>query len=1316
MKPGSIAWLSLLLLILLGRVLHISGQEAATAPLQTLLSGIVTNAITGAPIIGAKITVNNQSTWSLFGGVYSMDIDTSGSFPVTFGKPGFDTYTSPPVTFQQGVVVTMDQSLWETANPPGFASAVIDTTTQTVTLNWDLPSGDYEIIYDDGIQDDFTIWAFQGNLNAVRFTPIDVSAKLLGGSIHIGTAVNYPSGSKPFIPFQVAVYDATGSLGMPGNLVAGPFDVIPTDFGWNEFTFPSPVSAPSGDFYLAMVQGGNAPDASGLAVDTTNSQLRSVSRFLSGGAPWMPAGGNFLMRALCYGSGGPLDLDDPSDSLIQYELWRLRQGEEQNQSIWVDLGTTTDLSALDTNWSNLPCGPYRWGIKAECSGSLWSPPRFTNIIGKCWTVDITVNVDLSCEETNKAGAFICLKNLVYPDTIYTFTVDTTGSHAFSDVWKGSYDLMVTKFGYQNDTNPISLTLDTIFSVYLLQEKPPPTNIQVDNKTLAAQWEAPTYMQSIFLEDWSSGSFQTQGWTLDGGNNWIVSSVAGNPAPSAMFSWSPQAFNYVQTLTSRPIHGEHSPILTCNYDIFLDNFGTTSLNQMAVEVWDGSAWTLMQEFSNANGNIPWTKDQLDLAAYTGIEFQIRFRAHGEDSYSINGWNIDNIELISSETNIGITSCILEYNLYLDDILSGITTDTNYFISGSQVQYGQSYTACVLAVYGSGYSDSSCIPFTTSFLFPPRELNATPIENAVSLEWLKPMTPDSITPPGIGGYMIYRNGILMNTTNDPNTVNYYDFNLEPGTYKYEVSAWYDLTPYGFPYQYDESMRAGPNTVILNYGLELPFFEPWDQASFQFNDWRFDPAQGNWMIDAISGLPPPSARFSWAPVRTNYSYSLESPVLDATPYECAKIWLDFNLKLYDRNATATEKLCIEIYYNNSWHRMTEYLNTGSFDWVLRHIDISPVREKAFRVRFRAAGLYSENIIAWYVDNISVYPDCYPARNLMGEAMGTDVYLAWSPPQCGGTGSQLNEGFEGAAFPPEGWDQIITNSVATWSHTSASSPMGVHSGNFSAGLEWDYDHQDEWLIARNINVTGNLTFWSHAYQGSIHNDHYYVQVSPDGGATWDILFDLSSLPVYPGSTGYNQWETSYEIDMSSYIEQTVDIAWHAVEGNGQGLWYSWAIDDCLIGTDAFNLTSYDIYRRTGGTGIFTQINLAPNYDTTYLDADLSPQEYHYFVMALSPGCTQPVPSDTISLDVITSMEQTIENHEIKVYPNPASEIVYISNSTMINEIEVMNLLGRNVFTLQDVHSPATKINLSNLPPGVFVMKISTSDGVHTVKVIITR
>ena len=1316
MKSSAIRWSFLILMLSLWKPVSLCSQDLPSPLLSASLKGTIINAISGDPIIGAKITINDQSTWSFFGGFYSLTIDTIGSFPVTYSKAGFDTYTTPPITFLQGEIVTVDQALWETPNPPGLALANLDTAAQVVNVTWELPSGDYEILYDDGTQEGFVVWALQGNMHAVRFTPIGAPVTIEGGSIHIGTAANYPAGSNPLVPFQVAVYDATGSLGMPGNLIAGPFDVIPTDFGWNEFTFPTPISAPAGDFYLAMVQGGNAPNAAGLADDKTVGLFRSVSRFVTGGAPWMPADGNFMMRAVCHGAGGPLDLDDPSESLIQYQVWRLRQGEEQNPSIWVDLGTTTDLSALDTNWFNLSCGPYRWGIKAEYSSSRWSPARFTNIIGKCWTVDITVDVDLSCDEANKAGAFICLKNLVYPDTIYSFTVDTSGSHLFSNVWRGSYDLMVTKFGYQSDTNTLSLTQDTIFSVYLLQEKPPPTNLQVDSKTLVAQWEVPTYMQSIFMEDWLSGSFQTHGWTLDGGYNWIISSVIGNPAPSAMFSWSPQAANYEQTLTSKLIPGEHSPILSCKYDIYLDNFSTTTENQMAVEVWDGSAWNLLQEFSNAGGNIPWTTQQVDLSDYSDIDFQIRFRAYGEDSYDINGWNVDNIEVIASETTAGLVNCILGYNFYLENVLSGFTTDTKYIIPGEQVQYGQSYTACALAIYGSGYSVKSCTQFTSEYLYPPRELSAIPIENAVYLQWLKPQIPGSTTPVGLQGYRIYRNGTLLKILNYPDSLSYYDFNLEPGTYQYEVAARYELTSYGFPGQYDESMTAGPVTVQLNYGRSLPFFEPWDQASFSYNDWQFEPVQGNWEVDVNSGLPPPTARFSWSPLHTNYSYSLESPVLDATPFECARIWLDFDLMLEDRNGTGLEKLCVEIYYNNSWHKMTEYLNTGSFDWDLKHIDISPVATNSFRVRFLAEGVNSEDILAWSVDNISVYPVCYPAQNLLGEAIGFDVWLTWSPPQCEGTGGHLDEGFEGPTFPPPGWDRIITNSASTWSHMTATSSLGVHSGDYSAGLIWDYSHQDEWLMARNINVTGNLSFWSNAYQGSIHGDHYYVKVSPDGGSTWDILFDLSTLPIYPSFNGYNQWETPYEIDMSPYLGQTVDIAWQAVDGNGQGLWYSWAIDDCLIGTDAFNLTSYDIYRRTGGAGDFTQINLAPNYDTTYLDVALSPQEYQYFVMALSPGCAQPVPSDTISVDVITSREQIYKMQDIKVYPNPATDIVNIISTNTFHKIEVINVMGIEVDSWHYVDALAAEIDISNLETGAYLVNIYTSEGSFAVRIVITH
>ncbi|MFH1161646.1 MAG: carboxypeptidase-like regulatory domain-containing protein, partial [bacterium] len=1060
MRFSTNRWTFLSISLLFPGILPVFSQPPAAGSPPAILTGTITNAVTSAPVTGAKITVNNQVTWSVTAGFYSLPINPVGTFPVTCRKPGFDLFTSAPVTFLQGQLVTMNISLWENLNPPGLVNSILDTALQTVHLSWDPPRGNYELLYDDGIQDNFTVWATQGNMNAVKFTPVAWPVMVTGGSVHIGTNSNYPAGSNPLVPFQVAVYNASGHAGMPGSLIGGPFDVLPAGFGWNTFTFSSSVTIPSGNFYLVMIQGGNAPNAAGLAVDMSSYQMRSVARFVTGGGRWVPAGGNFMLRAVVNGPGGPVNSETLSESLLNYKVYRLRQGEEQNPIVWTDLGNNTLLFFDDNSWFYLPCGPWRWGVKACYSGDRSSPVAFSNILGKCWTVNVTVDITLSCEDASQAGTYVCLKNLVYPDTLYTYTLDTGSVAFFTGVWKGSYELKVTKFGYQNSVNNVSFTCDTTLPVFLLQEKPPPTNLQVHDKTLLAQWNVPTYSQLLFSEDWTSSSFATQGWTVQGGYNWLLSSVVGNPAPSAMFSWSPQVLNYSQTLTSKEISGVHSPVLTCTYDIYLDNFGTTTLNQMAVEIWDGTSWQLLKNYTNALGNIPWTTDQVNLPAYTDIPFRLRFRAYGEDSYDINGWNVDNIRVDASETNAGLLNCILGYNFYLGNVLSGFTAENKYLIPGNQVQYGQTYNACVLAVYGSGYSAKTCTPFTSHFLYPPTDLIGTPIENNIYLEWAKPKTEDLLVPPGLLGYRIYRNNSLLDIVEYPDTLFYYDFGLDPGTYQYEVSAWYDLASYGFPGQFDESMKTGPVPVTLNYGQPLPFFEPWDQASFTYNDWRFYPGQGNWQIDGSEGNPAPSAQFGWDPLLVNYSYSLESPVLDASLYECTRIWLDFDLRLADRFGTGMEKLSIEVWYNNLWHKMTEYSNGGSFNWMPRHIDISPVAEQAFRIRFRATGMNSADIFHWYIDNIYIYPICYPAENLQGEALGNSALLTWSPPQCSGAGGQLNEGFEGALFPPPGWDLLIANPTATWSHMTATSQLGVHSGNFSAGILWDYYHQDEWLI----------------------------------------------------------------------------------------------------------------------------------------------------------------------------------------------------------------------------------------------------------------
>jgi hypothetical protein len=1310
-------------------LLHAAGAFAQLAPATpAILQGVISNGATGLPVVGAKVIVNGKSTFSTSGGIYSLSINPVGTFTVNCTKSGFENYTSVPVVFQQGVTTQMNISLWENLTPPSAVAAVFDTIHQSVGLSWVPPAGKYELLYDDGIQDNFAIWALQGNMNAVKFTPVGFPVKVTGGSIHIGSAANYPTGSNPLVPFQVSVYDALGAGGAPGNNIAGPFTVVPLATGWVEFNLPAPVQISNGSFYLVMIQEGSPPNTAGIAIDETSPQFRSYARFVSGGSPWYPAGGNFMIRAQCEGSGGPVSFSDQPLAPVNYNVFRLRQGEELNPSAWTLLSAIAATTFTDSSWSTLPCGPYRWGIKTQYPVNRWSSAAFSNILGKCWTAPVTLQVIASCLSSGPAGTLVRFANLAYPDTAYSAICDTSGTIVFPFVWKGTYKLTATKFAYDTLVQIIPVIAPMSLAVNLLQVKIPPENLVVNDSSLKAHWDVPHFEKPIFSENWNSGSFAAHGWTVQGGTNWQVSSTAGNPAPCAIFANIPQQINYTQSLVSRNISGERSTLLKLKYDILLANLGTTSVNQMAVEIWNGTNWNTLTNYSNAGGTFPWTSEEVDISDYSNLDFKIRFRAYGGDTYDISCWNVDNVDIIASEPAQEQANCILGYYFYLGNVISGYTTKNAYDIPGNQVQYGQTYNACVRALYGSGYSDFACTTFTSHFLYPVRNLHGDPVENVAFIAWDKPQALYDtllITPPGLIGYRVYRDDSLIAQINHVDTLSFYDTFLEPGFYHYGVSAIYDLTSYGYPGQIGESLPAGPLDITISYGRELPFFESWNKGTFSYNDWRFTPAQGNWVIDNNEGIPSPAASFRWQPPRVNYSYALESPSFNGVPFTCAAIWLDFDLKLSDRNATETETMIVEAYYNHQWHNKAEIKNSGNLPWTNYHIDISPARGKGFRVRFRAAGQNSSEIFSWSVDNINIYPVCYPAVGLSALPAGNAVNLSWNPPACYG-GNLLNEGFEETFFPPLQWTQQTTNSSASWSHTAETSPLGVHNGNFSAGLNWDYNHQDEWLVVHDIYVNGDLTFWSYAFQGSLHLDHYYLKVSTNQGATWDVLLDMSALPPYPGSTGVNDWNTPYHVDLSAYSGGTIDIAWHAVDGDGNGLWYPWAIDDCSIGADdhfrpihpevpTHELLGYDIYRRNETTGSFTRINNSLVNDTTYHDPNLQLGQYRYFVQSHFTECQNSTNSDTVLVDVVSGYN-ALDNTGLKIFPNPATDHLTIKSVEEISQVRLYTMTGicEGTWTPMDDH--ALTIDTRIFRNGIYLLQIQSGPGIRNFKVSITN
>lgn len=74
----------------------------------------------------------------------------------------------------------------------------------------------------------------------------------------------------------------------------------------------------------------------------------------------------------------------------------------------------------------------------------------------------------------------------------------------------------------------------------------------------------------------------------------------------------------------------------------------------------------------------------------------------------------------------------------------------------------------------------------------------------------------------------------------------------------------------------------------------------------------------------------------------------------------------------------------------------------------------------------------------------------------------------------------------------------------------------------------------------------------------------------------------------------------------------------------------------------------------------------------------------------------------------------DLNVYPNPAvHDFVYVSTSTAVQKISVLNLAGASLLEMEPANpNPQYEIDLSQLPSGVFLLQIVTSQGIETRKI----
>jgi hypothetical protein len=574
------------------------------------------------------------------------------------------------------------------------------------------------------------------------------------------------------------------------------------------------------------------------------------------------------------------------------------------------------------------------------------------------------------------------------------------------------------------------------------------------------------------------------------------------------------------------------------------------------------------------------------------------------------------------------------------------------------------------------------------------------------------PDSLPGPPVLllGYNIYVDSVFFDNILDINPEDTINFIFEipgilPGTYEFCAMAFYN----------EWISDAACDTGQVIYGFELPFLEDWSSGSFETMQWTTN--SDHWDINSNEGNPAPSLSFQGEPGLTNYEASLESYPMKALGMSIGKIWLDFDLKLEAIQSTGNEWLMVQVWNwsNEVWTTVAEYRNDeGSLTWSSEHINIRwPAINKVFRVRFFATGLNSADISSWSIDNIHIYRNCDSPSDLTIEENISYNQLYWF-------------GVGGGCFDPWiHWDDGVNagNSIGTGGTVE-----------FDVAARWtpaqlsDYQGASVYKIAffpAESYATYRARVWAGTGPDTLMADQ--LVISPIIGQ-WNYI--TLTTPVLVDIT--KELWVGYHIDTPTGYPAGVDdgpaingygnmmyydSAWSTLLEINPELDYNWNIA-CLLDDEIpyYPPLYFNLYRETNQGGFqFYDFVVGEEYQ----DNDIVLSDFYCYQVTqvyFENGDTcESAPTNTACEYLMLGTGQQEKEKNIRLYPNPASNILNIESEEAIREVRIYNPLGEMVMKLE-IGNLEGQIDVSRLKNGIYFVEVVTERRNYKSKVLVIR
>lgn len=184
---------------------------------------------------------------------------------------------------------------------------------------------------------------------------------------------------------------------------------------------------------------------------------------------------------------------------------------------------------------------------------------------------------------------------------------------------------------------------------------------------------------------------------------------------------------------------------------------------------------------------------------------------------------------------------------------------------------------------------------------------------------------------------------------------------------------------------------------------------------------------------------------------------------------------------------------------------------------------------------------------------------------------------------------------------------------------------------------------------------------------------------------------------------------DVTNTGSSSLRLAWRIISNNLPGAPSKWYTSFGLCD----NYTCYTSGKLSGGVDTTDPITASGLGDFHIQYADLSGVTTYgpyYITVELKQVGSMPLISDTITFAVNkfpTSVNNVSRNNDIIMYPNPAHDDlnVVFDRDMDVKNIAVYNLIGKAV-SVYRVTGNSAKLDISNIPSGIYFMKMSDSHG----------